>query len=105
MIVNPDGSLNVQGIVKEEEAKEESPPSDAGQEESDVKTETGSDKSIKIDTVTLQAGTVNFSDNHIKPNYSANLQEVGGRVSGLSSEEGARADVNLRGKLEKPRTA
>jgi uncharacterized protein involved in outer membrane biogenesis/acylphosphatase len=100
LIVNPDGSLNVQGIMKEEEVKEESPSSEAVQDAADIKKETGPDKSIKIDTVTLQAGTVNFSDNHIKPNYSANLKEVGGRVSGLSSEEGASADVSLRGKLE-----
>lgn len=50
--------------------------------------------------MTLQGGAVNFSDKYIKPNYSANLVEVGGRVSGLSSEESRLADINLRGKLE-----
>lgn len=55
---------------------------------------------IRIDTVTLQGGAVNFSDKYIKPNYSASLVEVGGRVSGLSSEESRLADINLRGKLE-----
>ncbi|HEY5461032.1 MAG TPA: DUF748 domain-containing protein, partial [Deferrimonas sp.] len=55
---------------------------------------------IRIDTVTLQGGAVNFSDKYIKPNYSASLAEVGGRVSGLSSEESRLADINLRGKLE-----
>ena len=50
--------------------------------------------------MTLQGGAVNFSDKYIKPNYSASLVEVGGRVSGLSSEESRLADVDLRGKLE-----
>jgi flagellar motor protein MotB len=55
---------------------------------------------VRIDTVTLQGGTVNFSDKYIKPNYSASLVEVGGRVSGLSSVESRLADIDLRGKLE-----
>ena len=50
--------------------------------------------------MTLQGGKVNFSDQHIKPNYSASLVEIGGRVSGLSSEEGRLADIDLRGNLE-----
>jgi Domain of Unknown Function (DUF748) len=55
---------------------------------------------VRIDTVTLQGGKVNFSDQYIKPNYSASLVEIGGRVSGLSSEESRLADIDLRGKLE-----
>jgi acylphosphatase len=55
---------------------------------------------VKIGAVTLQGGTVNFSDRSVKPNYSANLLEIGGRISGLSSEENKLADVDLKGKLE-----
>jgi hypothetical protein len=55
---------------------------------------------VKIDRVTFQGGTINFSDRHVKPNYFANLKEVGGRISGLSSEENKFADVDLKGKLE-----
>jgi hypothetical protein len=50
--------------------------------------------------VSFQGGRINFTDHFIKPNYSANLLEIGGRVSGLSSEETRMADVDLRGKLE-----
>ena len=50
--------------------------------------------------MTLQGGAVNFSDQYIRPNYSASLVEIGGRVSGLSSEESRLADIDLRGKLE-----
>ena len=48
----------------------------------------------------MQGGVINFSDNHIKPPYSVNMLEIGGRVTGLSSEETTTADVDLRGKLE-----
>jgi hypothetical protein len=55
---------------------------------------------LRIDRVTLQAGSVNFTDNFIKPNYSARLRQVGGRVSGLSTAEGSIAEVELRGSYD-----
>ncbi len=57
-------------------------------------------KMVTIEKVTLQGGTVNFSDRYIKPNFSTNMLELGGRVTGLSSEETKMADVELRGKLD-----
>jgi hypothetical protein len=55
---------------------------------------------VAIETVSFQGGRINFTDHFIKPSYSANLLEVGGRVSGLSSEETRMAEVDLRGTLE-----
>ncbi len=99
LIINPDGSINVQDIVKTDKKQAEDLPEPVEMEEVAVERD-GSDDLIKINTVTLQAGTVNFSDRHIKPEYSATLLKVGGRVSGLSSEEGTLAEVDLRGNLE-----
>ena len=99
IIVHPDGTLNVQGIVAKD---------GAGRDNAALNTATAAPADnaaqapgvpVRIDAVTLQGGTVNFSDQYIKPNYSASLLELGGRVSGLSSEESERADVDLRGKL------
>ncbi len=100
LIINPDGSLNVQGIVEAEPqgtagtktVKSQSPPETDGK--------TAVPKTIKIERVTVQGGKINFSDRHIKPNYSANLIEMGGRISGLSSEEDKFADLDLKGKLD-----
>jgi uncharacterized protein involved in outer membrane biogenesis len=100
LIINDDGTLNVQGIVEEEPAKPEAPSSKQGQDHEAVAKKNGPQKMVTIDKVTFQNGTINFSDRHIKPNYSANLLEIGGRVSGLSSEENTVADVDLRGKLD-----
>ncbi|MBI4757333.1 MAG: DUF748 domain-containing protein [Betaproteobacteria bacterium] len=58
------------------------------------------DYKIRVDTVTLQGGNVNFSDLFIKPNYNANLTGLGGRVTGLSSDHGTRADVEIRAELD-----
>lgn len=102
IIVNPDGTLNVQGIVAKEGAGRDNAtlaPAPAAAASSDNAAQ-ASGVPIRIDTVTLQGGAVNFSDKYIKPNYSASLVEVGGRVSDLSSEESRLADINLRGKLE-----
>lgn len=101
LIINPDGSLNVQGIVKKEEGEAEIIPADEGIADRAVEQKPFQATPVRIETVTLQAGTVNFSDRHIQPNFSANLLEIGGRISGLSSREGSLADVHLGGKLEK----
>ena len=102
IIVNPDGTLNVQGIVAKEGAGKDNAartPSPAAATPADNATQAPA-VPVRIDTVTLQGGAVNFSDKFIKPNYSASLVEIGGRVSGLSSEASRLADIDLRGKLE-----
>ncbi len=54
---------------------------------------------IAIDAVTLQGGTIIFSDHHIKPEFSATMYKLGGRINGLSSEQMKYADLELRGNL------
>ncbi|HXX57709.1 MAG TPA: DUF748 domain-containing protein [Thermodesulfovibrionales bacterium] len=99
-IINKDGSLNVQDIMEEGTRKTEAPGTKEEVKAPDTGEAKGSRGPMKIEKVTLQGGTINFSDRHIEPNFSANLLEIGGRVSGLSSEENTVADVDLRGKLE-----
>jgi uncharacterized protein involved in outer membrane biogenesis len=55
---------------------------------------------IKLDAVTLQGGEIDFTDRHIQPSFAGRFVELGGRISGLSSMETTRADVELRGKLD-----
>jgi hypothetical protein len=55
---------------------------------------------VKIGKVTLQGGTVNFSDNFVKPNYSARLRQIGGRITGLSSAADSIASLELRGSYD-----
>jgi hypothetical protein len=57
--------------------------------------------SIAIGRVVLQGGNVNFTDLFIKPNYSANLTDLGGSVTGLSSQPGTTADVEILGRLNR----
>jgi hypothetical protein len=99
IIVNPDATLNVQGIVAKEAEVQDNVSAKPVPVSPDNAVEPPA-VPVRIETVTLQGGTILFSDQYVKPNYTANLVEIGGRVSGLSSEESRRADVELRGKLE-----
>ncbi|HEX9850782.1 DUF748 domain-containing protein [Candidatus Deferrimicrobium sp.] len=101
IIVYPDGTLNVQGIVTKEGAGRDNAAVTPAQAAAPADNAAQAPAvPVRIDTLTLQGGAVNFSDKFIKPNYSASLVEIGGRVSGLSSEESRLADIDLRGNLE-----
>src|SRR5438094_2102143 len=99
LIVNPDGTLNVSGIVVAE-GKTPEQPQPAPQTAATAAPQSEVAKTIIINSVTMQGGSINFSDHYIQPNYSARLTEMGGKISGMSSEETQRADIDLRGKLE-----
>jgi len=61
---------------------------------------------IRIGPVTLSGGKVDFSDYFIKPNYSADLSQLTGRLSSFSSVPAApgmpplMADLELRGRAQ-----
>ncbi|MGE5190686.1 MAG: DUF748 domain-containing protein [Gemmatimonadota bacterium] len=114
LIIEHNGSFNVQGIVAggrggaaaDNAAAAPVPPAGtaaaAAPAEGPVTAPSDAPASpvpVTIGVVTLQGGTIDFSDRFIKPAYSATLSEIGGRVSGLSSEETRTADVDLRGRL------
>jgi len=100
VIVNSEGKINLQEIMKTEEPKTTTPPPPPQQGKGEVATEEKApSKNIKIAEITLQGGRINLSDKSVKPEFSMNLTEMGGRISGLSAEENTTADVELRAKL------
>ncbi len=101
IIINPDGKLNLQDILKKEKAEEgETPPAKPKEEALEPPKDKKPQKDIKIETITLQGGSIEFTDRSIQPEYSAKLGELLGRVSGLSSEETVLAEMDLRAKLD-----
>jgi uncharacterized protein involved in outer membrane biogenesis len=100
VLVNSEGKINLQEIMKTEESKAEPPPTSPqqGKEVVSPKDKEPS-KNIKIGQITLQGGKIDLSDKSVKPEFSMNLSEMGGRVSGLSAAENTTADVELRAKL------
>ncbi|MGD9825676.1 DUF748 domain-containing protein [Desulfobacter sp.] len=52
---------------------------------------------FRIDSITLQGGHINFSDYFTKPNFTANMTEIAGSLTGLSSRGTAHAELVLKG--------
>jgi len=52
---------------------------------------------IAIGQIGLRGGHVNYTDNFIKPNYTADLTEIAGHVGEFGTRSTAPADVNLDG--------
>jgi uncharacterized protein involved in outer membrane biogenesis len=120
IVIFPDGHLNLQDIVATRSdatpddvqqgsgtgEKPDAPASAPPAAEAAAKAEPGAEQAapmppITVGKVTLQGGDINFTDLFIKPNYSANLSELGGSVTGLSSQLDTTADVELRARFAK----
>ncbi len=98
IIINADRTINLQEVFIAPAAAPEAagpPPPEAVAVE--IPQKPPQSRTIGIDTITLQGGTVNFTDNSITPRFSSNLLEIGGRVSRLSSEENTMGEIELRG--------
>jgi hypothetical protein len=89
IVVEKDGSLNLQHLYTPEPERKKKETA-AG----------GKGRMVRIGTVTMQDGTLAFNDHHVTGGYTTTLFNLGGRVSGLSSEENRFADVDLRGNLQ-----
>jgi hypothetical protein len=55
---------------------------------------------IRIREVRIDGMRMNFTDNFIKPNFSADVQQLSGTLTGLSSAWDARATVDFKGRLD-----
>ena len=93
IIVRKDGTLNLQNLVQKT-STEAGAPLPVTQQSARTKSH------ITIGAVTIQDGTLSFSDNHLPQQFATTLHKLGGRISGLSSEASSFADVDLRGNLE-----
>jgi hypothetical protein len=100
ILINPDRTINLSQIFTQQNEKQESAvPAQTAAKGSAAPGNQESVPKAKIESVTLQGGEIDFADKSVKPNYAVNLSEIGGRISGLSSDESTAADVELRGKM------
>ena len=98
--VASDGTVNLQNVLKKEESKPGVPSTPPPQQEKSATASKEKEASnVNIDMITLQGGKVDFSDKSVKPEFLTKLSEIGGRVSGLSSQENTTGDVELRAML------
>ena len=55
---------------------------------------------ITIDAITLQGGTVSFTDRQMQPDFSTTMYQLGGKIGQITTSGAAPAEVDLRGHLE-----
>lgn len=121
VIVQRNGRINLQDIVKTEKSEQSVAQNEeanaqvaAGQKpevrkslEEPLKPEDGGPAPIiKVGPIVLTGGKVQFSDYFIQPNYSADLSELTGRLSAFSSQapagqaEPQMADLEIKGRAQ-----
>ena len=110
VIIRKDGTLNLQDLVKKDPAAAQpaslpapaaaKPPLPVTPVAPPAARTAPGQRKISIGSVTIQNGTLAFTDNHLPQTFNSTFYNLGGRVSGLSSEESKFADVDLRGNLE-----
>ena len=111
IIIAPSGRINLQDIVRSHPGDHKSlteaaatapvaPPAEQTKIAAPASSPAaGKAPPIKIGKVILNGGSVRFTDNFIKPNYTAQLMDLSGTVSDLSSDASTRASVDLHGQV------
>ncbi|MES2581588.1 MAG: DUF748 domain-containing protein [Pseudomonadota bacterium] len=113
VIVNPNGRINLQDLVKTPQSEAANTPQAAqpvasasapASASASPSTPSPLDAIVKMGPISVVNGKVLFSDRFIRPNYSANLSELQGTLSQFSSQaaDGSvqMADLDLRGRAE-----
>ena len=130
LILGADGRLNVQNILRSEAGGKKSLTDSEAQAEAAGKEDGGAGSlakassseqtgepekmrqaavaqtandvpPIRIDRLRLNNGRIRFTDNFIKPNYTANLDRVQGSISRITSDSRSAAAVNIRGQVNR----
>ncbi len=85
------------GADKPEAGKAEA-PTPAAPKAAEAK-KTGPAPDIRIGRIVLSGGGINFTDRFVKPNYTANLTDLNGRIGALKA--GTLTDIAIRGKVDR----
>lgn len=112
VVLQENGRINLRDVVKGTTAQQETTsqpgatPSKDMSSAADAPARAVGAPILRFGPITLSGGAVQFSDRFVKPNYSADLSELTGRLSAFSSVaagaggESQMADLELRGKAE-----
>lgn len=101
--IGPDGVMNVSRLFSPPGSQDE--PEQESQDEASSSPESADGEQqplpVKIDAVRLTNAATQFADQSIEPNVLTGIQELTGTIAGLSSAQVAKADVDLKGKVDK----
>nr|WP_063573521.1 DUF748 domain-containing protein [Luteibacter rhizovicinus] len=111
VIVNATGRLNVQDVVANPEAPgavsvtqaqaNPAPKTAPAAAPVPVPGASGPDADIRIGQITLTRGQLNYTDNFIKPNYTADVTQLTGKIGAFGTAGGAPpAELTPQGQLD-----
>lgn len=111
IILSAQGKLNLADVIKHSEATSaqpaptgaapSAPPADSGPASNPSNPPDAPRPAISVAGISVSGGNINFSDNFIKPNYTANITGLAGTIDALSSDDAAiPAKVDLNGKID-----
>ena len=105
IIVQEDGRLNLQDIRKTAPVPDAGAAASVQAADGQLASQDGLAPVLRFGPVTLTNGEVRFTDHFIKPNYSADLSELSGRLGAFTSEASAdgapqMAELTLKGRAQ-----
>lgn len=112
VIITPNGKLNLAGIMRHEAGAEarslttpegaaaSAAPASAASTQPAAPTSNKPTPKLRWQQIQLSKGRVDFTDNFIKPNYSARLTRIEGDVSAVSSVKPEPATVKVSGTVD-----
>jgi hypothetical protein len=86
VVIEPDAGINLAQVFHGEQGSQ-APANDTGP--------------VSIGMIEVANGSLDFTDLSIKPSVQVSLQELDGRIGGLSSDPAARAEVQLVGMVDR----
>ncbi len=98
ILLNSDGHLNLKDIVRTPAAPAVSATTSSAVPAATVATP-AEPTPMRFGSVTLSNGRIDFTDKFIKPNYSAHIVDLNGKVGALAA--GKLSPVELRGKVDR----
>ncbi|APG02521.1 hypothetical protein BJI69_00450 [Luteibacter rhizovicinus DSM 16549] len=107
VIINATGRLNLQDVIASPEApgavsvtQAQANPAPAVAPAA-VPAASGPDADIRIGQITLSRGQLNYTDNFIKPNYTADVTQLTGKIGAFGTAGNAPpAELTLQGQLD-----
>ena len=107
LIINANGRLNTQDVVANPAAaapvsvtRAETTPAPAASAPTPAITSNLPTPQIHIGAITVTNSQLNYTDNFIKPNYTANITQLTGKIGGFGTDAGPPADLSLQGELD-----
>lgn len=96
MVVESSGGLNIREVM----SGPSEAPKPAGQKPA-ARQASAKAADVRIDSITLKGGKVDFRDRHIEPVFSTSLDGLTGKVKGLYLNGSKTAELSMAGKVDR----